>query len=193
MGGALVGVGLAQQFLDLLPRQAGLPQDAADGAGADDLTEDAEDPLFEFLHRPQVAWQTMVGRLAVLDDINDLFYLIAVNRGAAATAASVTQGVGSVFVVAMKPEKDRLVVAADVSSTGGGVELTGGDQIQGLKAFPGALMRRVQAGSTQIFHGLTPFAHLHTDHTHLRRGSLSRRSRRLSYPYARKRKLRVST
>ena len=82
MGGAFVGIGLAQELLDLLPTQPGLTQDAADTVASDNLPEGSQDPLFELLDCPVVARQTVIAWLGLLNDINDLVYLLAVKRGA---------------------------------------------------------------------------------------------------------------
>src|SRR5438552_39576 len=79
--GALLRLGLAQQFLDLLPRQVGLPQDAAEGVAAGEQAERLEDPLLELLHGPVVARQALRGGARVLHRLNDLFYLLLSTRG----------------------------------------------------------------------------------------------------------------
>jgi hypothetical protein len=81
VGGPLVRVGLAQQLLDLLPRQPGPPQQPADGAAASVQAERLQQPLPEFLDVPEVAGQAVLDRLAVLDDVNDLFDLSLGKRG----------------------------------------------------------------------------------------------------------------
>ena len=73
--------GLAQQFLDLLPGQLRVPQDAAEGVPPGDPAERAQDPLLELLHRPVVTGQAVVDRRAVLDGLNDPFRLLLVKRG----------------------------------------------------------------------------------------------------------------
>src|SRR5262249_1338566 len=60
--------------------------------------------------------------------------------------------------------QDRLVLPADVSGAGGGVELAGGDQVQGLETLPAARVRLVQRGPTQVLHRLLPLRRLHLDH-----------------------------
>src|SRR5262249_8706 len=60
--------------------------------------------------------------------------------------------------------EDRLVLAGDVSGAGGGVELAGGDQVQGLETLPAARVRLVQRGPTQVLHRLLPLRRLHLDH-----------------------------
>src|SRR5262249_1589050 len=67
-------------------------------------------------------------------------------------------------VVQVDPAQDRLVLPADVSGAGGGVELAGGDQVQGLETLPAARVRLVQRGPTQVLHRLLPLRRLHLDH-----------------------------
>ena len=81
MGGALLRPGLAQQLLDLLPRQVGLAQDAADGVAPGAQAERLQDPLLELLDRPVVAGQAVVGRGRLFYGINDLRYLLLGKRG----------------------------------------------------------------------------------------------------------------
>src|SRR5262249_58279837 len=51
-----------------------------------------------------------------------------------------------------------------VRGAGGGVELAGGDQVQGLETLPAARVRLVQRGPTQVLHRLLPLRRLHLDH-----------------------------
>src|SRR5262249_42323585 len=74
------------------------------------------------------------------------------------------KGVGAVSVVQVDPAQDRLVLPADASGAGGGVELAGGDQVQGLETLPAARVRLVQRGPTQVLHRLLPLRRLHLDH-----------------------------
>jgi hypothetical protein len=82
VSGPLFWVGLAQQLLDLLERQPGPFQGGADGVAPGAQAEGLPQPLSEFLDRPEMAGQAMVERLAVLDDVDDLFYLLLAKRGA---------------------------------------------------------------------------------------------------------------
>src|SRR5262245_33971082 len=171
MGSPLLGLGLAQQLLDLLPRQVGLAQDAADGVSSRDQAERPEDPLLELLDRPVVSRQAQSGRGGVLYGSNDRFYLLLCRGGGwlpvalgAPAGAAVGQGVGAVSVLQVAPAQDRLVLPADVSGAGGGVELAGGDQVQGLETLPAARVRLVQRGPTQVLHRLLPLRRLHLDH-----------------------------
>src|SRR5262245_57747397 len=76
MSGALLGLGLAQQLLDLLPRQVGPAQDAADAVAPGEPAERLENPLLELLDRPVVPGQAVCGRVSVFHRLNDLFYLL---------------------------------------------------------------------------------------------------------------------
>jgi hypothetical protein len=60
----------------------------------------------------------------------------------------IDQGVGAGFIVAMDPAQDRLVLPADVSGAGGGIELAGGDQVQRLEPLTAPGVRRVDRGET---------------------------------------------
>src|SRR6185369_2874134 len=73
--------------------------------------------------------------------------------------------VGSVRIVAVQPAQDRFVVAAQVQGTGGGVELPGGDQVQGLEAFPRARVARLQGSATQVVQALPPLGPFHANHS----------------------------
>src|SRR5262245_47870217 len=81
MGGSLLRLGLAQQLLDLLPRQVSLAQDAADGVAPAAQAERLRDPLLELLQRPAVAGQAVVSRLSRFRRSNDLVYLLLGKRG----------------------------------------------------------------------------------------------------------------
>lgn len=82
MGGPLVRVGLAPQLLDFLEGQPGLLPGVAAGVAASAQAESLQQVRPEFLDRPQVPWQAVVGRLATLDGLDKLFYLALANRGA---------------------------------------------------------------------------------------------------------------
>jgi hypothetical protein len=82
MGSSLVGVGLAQQFLDLLPRQPGPLQRGADGVAAGAKAKGFEQVQPELLGGPEVAGQAVVDRRAVLDGIDEPLYLVGRKRGA---------------------------------------------------------------------------------------------------------------
>src|SRR5262249_23009102 len=90
--------------------------------------------------------------------------LVAGQKGGAAAAAPVGQGGGPVGIVAVDPAQHGLVVPPDVQGAGGGVELPGGDQVQGLEALAGAGMGGPKRGAAQIFQALAPFAHPHAAH-----------------------------
>ena len=64
----------------------------------------------------------------------------------------------------MDPAEDGLVAAADVLGAGGGVELSGGDEVEGLEAFAGAWVGSVQRGVTQVLQALAPASQLDADH-----------------------------
>src|SRR5262249_19103760 len=96
MGSPLLGLGKAQQLLDLLPRQVGLAQDAADGVSSRDQAERPEAPLFELFDRPVVSRQAQRGGGGVFYGSNDLFYLLPSKGGGAPAGAAVGQGVGAV-------------------------------------------------------------------------------------------------
>src|SRR5262249_56927520 len=51
-----------------------------------------------------------------------------------------------------------------VRGAGGGVELAGGDQVQGLETLPAARVRLVQRGPTQVLHRLLTLRRPHLDH-----------------------------
>src|SRR5262249_55085743 len=82
VSGAFFRLGLAQQLLDLLPRQVGPPQQAADGAAAGEKTERLEDPLLELLHRPAVAGQAVLCRVGGFNGGDNLLGLLWGKRGA---------------------------------------------------------------------------------------------------------------
>ena len=55
----------------------------------------------------------------------------------------IDQGIEAGFIVAVDPTQDRLVLPADVSGAGGGIEPPGGDQIQRLEPLTAPGMRGV--------------------------------------------------
>src|SRR5262249_46642575 len=79
-----------------------------------------------------------------------------------------------------------------VFGAGGGVELSGGDEVEGLEAFAGAWVGGVQCGLTQVLQALAPAIQLDTDHGTVPIGSWSGRCSRIAYRYDVNRKLQVS-
>jgi hypothetical protein len=75
VGGALLRLGLAQQFLDLLPRQTRLPEDPTKCVARNGSTEDLADPLLKLLYGPVVARQAFLGRVCGFNLFNDLLNL----------------------------------------------------------------------------------------------------------------------
>jgi len=55
-------------------------------------------------------------------------------------------------------------VATDVSGTGGGIQLAGGDQLQSLKAFSTAGVGCLQGSAPQVFQRLSPLGKLDNNH-----------------------------
>ena len=131
------------------------------------------------------------GRL-VLDDIDDLLRPAAGQKGGAAAGAAVGQGVGAVLVVAVDPAEDGLVLAADVGGAGGGVELPGGDQVQGLEALAAAPVRRLHARRGASLRGSGPTWPSRRGPSHCSTVVAWPGDPSLSYPHAPQRKLLVS-
>src|SRR5262249_44096374 len=104
----------------------------------------------------------------------------------------VGQGVGAVGVVAVDPAQDGLVAAADVFGAGGGVELSGGDEVEGLEAFAGAWVGGVQCGWRKVLQALAPAIQLDPHNGTVRVGAWSGRCSRIAYRYDVNRKLQVS-
>ena len=73
--GALGGIVFAQQFLALFPTYSGLFEDRPQGIATDRTSQFVGNPLSEFFQSPAVPAQLVVNRLAVCDNIDDLYLL----------------------------------------------------------------------------------------------------------------------